>query len=175
MLDVAVAYNRYRFLGQEFLTWVWYAVETAPDLLRRIDPELSSLEIGNRLVVENHRRQTTETVSIRGDEAGMEEGILALGKGALVAEMNLVYRSGEQTWHFSVKGESLHITGLKVPETGPLETLDDVEAAVIDKAHLCRRIVALVHSLFHHFIHLRLGRQWNEETLPAMRAWVGAR
>ena len=28
MLDIAVAYNRYKFLGNEFLTWLWFMIET---------------------------------------------------------------------------------------------------------------------------------------------------
>ena len=32
MLDLAVAYNRYRFLGDEFLTWLWYTIENDPDV-----------------------------------------------------------------------------------------------------------------------------------------------
>lgn len=172
MLDVAVAYDRYRYLGPEFLTWMWYMIENEPDLLRTADPQLSALEIGNRLVLENHSRQTTETVTIRGDDAGMEEGMLALGKGAVVTEMNLVYRSGEQEWQFSIKGESLHLNAIKVPEPTTLENEDDIEAAAIDKVHLYARIVELVQALFRRFIHLRLDSGWIRDTLPTMRRWV---
>jgi hypothetical protein len=27
MLDVSVSYNRYKFLGHEFLTWLWFLME----------------------------------------------------------------------------------------------------------------------------------------------------
>lgn len=172
MLDVAVAYNRYQFLGNEFLTWLWYIIESNPDRLRKSDPGLAALELGNRLVLQNHTRQTTETVSIRGDEAGMEEGVLALQKGAMVAEMNLIYRSGEQEWRFSVKGENLQLSGLKVPETGPIESGEDIEAAVIEKAYLCQRSVQLINRLFLDFIHLRLSDAWNKEGVPGIRRWI---
>ena len=174
MLDVAVAYNRYSFLGHEFLTWLWYAIAVEQEQLQRIDRELASLEIGNRLVLQNHTQQTTETVSIRGDEAGMEEGLLALKKGALVTEINLVYRSGDHCWHFSVKGESLNLTGLKVPETSPLESAEDITGTVIEKAYLCQRPVLLLQTLYIHFIHIRLGSRWTGEIVPRMRAWINS-
>jgi hypothetical protein len=175
MLDVAFAYKRFDFLGNEFLTWLWYAVETEADALRRIDPQMAALEIGNRLVLENQSHQTTETVTIRGDDAGMEEGILALRKGALVVEMNLIYRSGDERWDFSVKGENLNLTAIKVPETGRVETSEDIEAAAVEKVHLCQRPVALVQSLFTHFIHLRLENGWTGTVLPAFRRWMQAK
>jgi len=42
-----------------------------------------------------------ETVTIKGDDAGLEEGLLALRKGAVVSEINLAYKSGEQEWSFT--------------------------------------------------------------------------
>jgi len=51
MLDLAVAYNRYRFLGDEFLTWLWFLIETDQNAFKAIDPDCSALEIGNRIVL----------------------------------------------------------------------------------------------------------------------------
>ncbi len=81
MLDVAIAYNRYRFLGNEFLTWLWYTLENHSSQLVEIDADLSALEIGNRMVLENRRNEGLETITIKGDDAGLEEGLLALKKG----------------------------------------------------------------------------------------------
>ena len=52
MLDIAVAYNRFKFLGDEFLTWLWFVIEQDPSVLRNADPDLKSFEIGNRIVLE---------------------------------------------------------------------------------------------------------------------------
>ncbi len=172
MLDVTYAYKRFSFLGNEFLTWLWYAIETEADALRRVDGQMASLEIGNRLVLQNQSRQSTETVTIRGDEAGMEEGILALRKGALVSEMHLIYGSGQERWSFSVKGENLNVSGIKLPETGTVETADDIEGAAIEKAHLYQRPLALVAALFAYFLRLRLENGWTETVLPSFRQWM---
>src|SRR4030042_480534 len=78
MLDVSVSYNRYKFIGHEFLTWLWFLIEKNPDLLKQLNPDLVSLEIGNRVMLENSTRDSLETITIKGDDAGMEEGIMAL-------------------------------------------------------------------------------------------------
>ena len=103
MLDIAVAYNRYRFLGDEFLTWLWFIIETQSDEIRNLDQDPFLLEIGNRMALENRRSNAVETITIKGDDAGLEEGIMALKKGALITEHNLVFRIAEQKWQFSIK------------------------------------------------------------------------
>jgi hypothetical protein len=175
MLDTAVAYRRYQFIGDEFLTWLWYVIEKKRPLLRDIDPELSSLEIGNRMVLVNrYRMDSDETVTIKGDEANMDEGLLALRKGAMVAELNLVYRSAEREWRFNLKGESLNISSLRVPDTGTVETHEEIEGAVIDKVYLIERAVNLVNALFAHFIKSRVTNDWSGKTVPAIRRWITA-
>jgi len=47
MLDVSVAYNRYKFLGHEFLTWLWFMIETDKDTL--ISPEEDLEDIYKRV------------------------------------------------------------------------------------------------------------------------------
>ena len=118
MLDIAVAYNRYQFLGEEFLTWLWYVIEKDQNLIKNFDNDFVALEIGNRIVFENHRKESGEHITIKGDGASLEEGILTLKKGALVTELNVIYKSAELTWQFTLKGESLNVSSLNIPNTG---------------------------------------------------------
>jgi len=104
MLDIAVAYNRYKFLGNEFLTWLWFMIETDQSLFRQHDPDFLSLTVGNRLVLENTLNNAKETVTIKGDNASLEEGMVALTKGAAVIEIHLSYKTGAQNWEFSRAG-----------------------------------------------------------------------
>jgi hypothetical protein len=172
MLDIAVAYNRYKFLGNEFLTWLWFVIETDQSLFRQHDPDFLSLTVGNRLVLENTRNKAKETVTIKGDNARLEEGLVALTKGAKVTEIHMSYKTGTQKWEFSLKGESLNISNLKMPETGPLETPEDLEGVVLEKVYLIEKVIGLVNHLFSHFIHLRLSNTWQNQTIPRIRKWA---
>ena len=136
MLDVAVAYNRYKFLGDEFLTWLWFAIDQDPMIFKDFDPDLTVLEIGNRIVLEKRKSKSVERITIKGEDAHFDEGMLALKKGALVAELNLVYRAGEQKWQFTLKGESLNVSSLRTPKTTPPENPDDREGAILEKVFL---------------------------------------
>lgn len=174
MLDVAVSYDRYKFLGNEFLTWLWFVIDNQVDILRETDDELVSLHIGNRMVLENHRNDGVERVTIKGDQVGLEEGVLALRKGAVVTEVNLIYKAGSHEWRFSVKGESLNISGLKTPETGPVEQEGDREGAILERIFLIERVVILIDSLYGRFLGLRITDNWERSVVPRIRKWVAA-
>jgi hypothetical protein len=175
MLDIAVSYNRYKFIGYEFLTWLWFATETKSKNLISLNPDMTQLDIGNRIVLENHVHKTSETITIKGDDADLKEGILALNKGALVIELQLIYRSDHHEWLFTLKGENLSYYNLKLPQTGPLESKEDIEGLVLEKAYLIEKLMLGMDRLYTEFIRLRVQSKWNETTVPKMKAWIDRR
>ena len=172
MLDVAVAYNRYQFLGEEFLTWLWYVIEKDQDLIKNFDKDFVALEIGNRMVFENRRKESGERITIKGDGASLEEGILTLKKGALVTELNVVYKSVELTWQFTLKGESLNVSSLNLPSTDVPESEEDLEGFVLEKIFLYDKILNILENIFTHFVKLRLSNRWQNKMVPNIRNWI---
>jgi len=172
MLDVAVAYNRYQFLGEEFLTWLWYVIEKDQNLIKNFDKDFIALEIGNRIVFENRRKESGERITIKGDGASLEEGILTLKKGALVTELNVVYKSVELTWQFTLKGESLNVSSLNLPSTDVPESDEDLEGFVLEKVFLYDKILKLLENIFTHFVKLRLSNRWQNKMVPNIRKWI---
>ncbi|MDA8140109.1 MAG: hypothetical protein M0036_15790 [Desulfobacteraceae bacterium] len=172
MLDIAVAYNRYRFLGNEFLTWLWFCIENHMDIIRRCDDQLVDLSIGHRMVLENKLANGTENITIKGDAAGFEEALLALNKGALITDLHLVYKSSSLTWTFAIKGESLSFVNLKLPETGPMESGEDMEGLILEKVFLYEKPFELIDKLYQAFLKIRLSDEWKRKALPAMKKWL---
>ena len=172
MLDISFAYSRYKFLGNEFLTWLWFIVENDRERLKRIEKDLVYLNIGNRIVLENKINDAVETITILGDDAGLEEGIISLGKGAVVTEINLLYKSGDNEWRFTIKGESMNISNLKIPETAIVESSEDIEGMVLEKAYLYEKATELIDNLFNEFIKLRVSGKWSESIVPEIRKWI---
>jgi hypothetical protein len=172
MLDVSVSYNKYKFLGYEFLTWLWFMMESEQKNIKNIQKDIVEINIGNRLVLENRHTGAVETVTIKGDDAGLEEARLALKKGALVSEMNMFFKLGEQKWQFTLKGESFHISTLKIPETGPVEKEEDWEGAVLEKIFLYEKAITLVRALYQKFIKLRIIDEYTNNVIPKINNWI---
>lgn len=173
MLDAAVSYNRYKFLGYEFLTWLWFAIESEPESIGGPGADPSSLELGNRIVLENKQKERTESITIKGDDANLEEGMLSLRKGALVTDMNLTYKIGEQQWNFNIKAENLALANLRPPESAAVQSKEEIEGAVIERVYLCEKVVDLVNHLFCKFIKLRVSAEWSRRIIPEVKAWIG--
>jgi hypothetical protein len=172
MLDVSVSYNRYKFLGYEYLTWLWFVIDQDQAKIARLEPGPVSIEIGNRIVFENKKRDVVESITIKGDDAGLEEGMVALRKGALVTELNLLLKADEQQWQFTLKGESLHFVSFKNTPTGPVESREDLEGAVLEKAYLCEKAIECMDKLFKQFITLRVSEDWSKKFVPRVRKWM---
>jgi len=172
MLDVAVSYNRYKFLGYEYLTWLWFVIEKDQDEIKKLEQEPVFLQIGNRIVLVNRQKDTVESITIKGDDAGLEEGFLALRKGAVVTELNLSYKTGDQEWRFTIKAECLHMVGLKCPQTGSVESQEDLEGAVLEKVYLYDKAIQLTDNLFKEFMTLRVSEDWDKKVVPLIRQWI---
>ena len=174
MLDIAVAYNRFKFLGDEFLTWLWFVIEQDPSVVRKADPDLSSFEIGNRIVLEKRHKEALERITIKGEDAGLEEARVALQNGALVAELNLIYRSAQQKWQFTLKGESLNLSSLKTPKIATPESPEEVEGRVLEKIFLYDKILQFLEKLYKSFIKLRISSRWQSHEIYLIKKWFDA-
>jgi hypothetical protein len=171
VLDISVAYNRYKFLGHEFLTWLWFAIEHGPDRFFSVLSDTINFSIGNRIMLENAVHETMETITIKGDDAGLEEGKLALKKGALVIEMHLRISENDNEWQLTIKGESLNISNLKVPETGQVENSEDVEGAILEKFFLYEKVIDWLDAVYGYFIKLRFSTEWEGEVIR-LKKWI---
>lgn len=172
MLDVAVAQRRFSFLGPEFLTWLWFVTENDPELIETVADAPVQLVVGNRIVLEKAHREEVERIMIRGETAQMDEGIMALRKGALVSEVHLAMDLGQESWRFNIKGETLDIGSLKVPSTGPVRMGQEIEGAVLEKGALVEKPVRLMDDLFKEFLKRRLSKEWREVHLKAFQKWL---
>jgi hypothetical protein len=172
MIDVSVAYNRFKFLGHEYLTWLWYTIETG--LYRDFfDPKDNLLfTIGNRGVLENRRSKDVETVTIKGDSADLKEGMVALKKGALVSEINIKIEKDGQPWELTLKGESLSLVNLKTPAVGQSQNLEDLDGAVLEKIFLFDSIFQTMETLYSSFIKVRIQDDWDNKIKESIKKWI---
>ena len=174
MLDLAVAYNRYRFLGDEFITWLWFLIETDQNAFREMDPDCTELEIGSRVVLENRQKKSLERISIRGDDAGLEEGRLALKKGALLTEISLIFKTGEHQWQFSLKGESLNLNNLKTPGPALPPSAEEMESFILEKSEQLNKIINFIELAFKAFMRVRVSNKWENKMVPNIKKWINS-
>ena len=89
----------------------------------------------------------------------------------MVTEINLIYKSGSLQWQFSLKGESLNFSSLKLPETGAAEQPEDMEGMVLEKLFLYEKPFKFIDELYRRFIELRLSDKW-KAVLSELKKWI---
>ena len=176
MLDIATGYNKYKFFGDDYLTWIWFLIETNQNISSIIDSkDVISLEIGNSIVLENKLGdKSKERITIKGDKAGLEEGTTALKKGAFVTQINLICIINEDEYKFTIKGESFNITGLKTPKINLSKNEDEIEGVILEKAFFGFKIYEVIDTLFLKYIEQRVSDNWNHKGLQEIKNWIGS-
>ncbi len=175
MLDIAVAYNRFKFLGHEFLTWLFFAIDTNEKLFfQKIDDDIN-VDIGNRIVLENRKDVEKETILINGETAGLEEAFVALSKGALITEINMIIKFENNKLQLNIKGESLSLGSLKLSDTGTLETSQDLEGIVLEKIYLYERLFDLLDKAYQCFLDLRISNDWKKYSNQNFQKWIAGK
>lgn len=175
-MDLVDLITEKRFLGQEFLTWLWYkSEERGGTVFLPGAGEDIQLVFEKHMLLEYGEGESHEKVICRGLQTELREARtgLAMGKKLEQARVHLV--RGEYEWHFTLQGSLLEFRNVKPPRTmtGSEESEDPeaVEGRILDRIGLMETVVRTVDELFRMFLTIRVGAGWEEE-LDRVRAWI---
>ncbi len=181
-----------RFVGREFLLWLWFETEIFEATLATREHGTFGLWVEKQFVVSEAR----EVTRIRGTQpAGGREAKESLLRGKLpeVAGLHLSLRDQEST--FVLKAESLAIGTLQLPtvlggeeqpevlldrprprpkkKTGPSVDVGDIQReAFEERMKLTREFESLIETLYRDFLTLRLAPIWSAVVVPALKTWA---
>ncbi len=176
MRDLVELLFAYRFLGREFLAWLWFQSETSGDELISVpEQEPVNLMVGDKMVLETGDGEYRETLVLQGSHSEHREARLGLVQGKLPEEMQLRLQRGQDEWQFTLKAATLEIKGLKNKNApGPQEGDDDQEGYFFDQMYQVEAVSAILDGLFRSFLQIRLSPAWEEEEMPRLLDWLEA-
>lgn len=156
-------------LPSEFLTWVWFASERGGGTFD-LGPELGRVDVwvDDRIAFRSVEDDRPRTVLTGENPSATMEAHAALAGGRVVRELRLALRREDREYSVSVKGAAFDIQGAKLPgmvKGGAEETL-------YDRMYCYEELVSLIGGLLARFAAERTADGWQDETMPAMRAWV---
>lgn len=161
------------FLGQEFLTWLWFHGEENDWTLQFSDHDHVDYDIENEekglLVMEPDNTQNSCIQKLQGvnprtcNEA--TEGLKS-GKKVSIAKMWVSYQNSE--WTFTCRGEKLAVSGLALC----LPSSNTPRERFYELAENLEKFSEVWDKMFASFLKIRLSPEWEESELPNMRAWI---
>ncbi|MCP3945015.1 MAG: hypothetical protein GY710_26555 [Desulfobacteraceae bacterium] len=174
-MDIATMFNKYSFIGHEFLTWLWYATEKSPWDLNVLKDKKTELTVGNKITITNKKPQAGRSakVTIQGEESDLKEAMLAVQDGGWVSNVHLRLSIDEVNYEFTLSALDLKFTGFKCKQASKDNTnSDEIDGAICEKMYLISEAMRFIDQAFERFIKFRLNEKWESDILPELSAWV---
>ncbi|MRG95410.1 hypothetical protein [Polyangium spumosum] len=156
-----------RFMGREFVVWLWFESEVQETNLEPTgaDPVSMWLEAQITLVLEKEESRLKGAIPASSPEA---KEALRQGKLPKEAKMRLVRGDREFTW--TLKADSLALSGLKLPTQ--LKKNDEKHEVFYERMMLLEDLETSLSALYADFVRLRLADPWDDEVVPLMTSWA---
>jgi len=164
-----------RPLGQDFLTWLWFASETEEGRFPLEDGPACEIHPGERLVL-SLPDDGRERVVCTTPAVSLHEARTALRRGKRVEEMQLFVKIGENDYSLRLDASLWAFRGLRAPRQlrDPAEE-QEADGLFLEKMYFVERVSDCLDAAYRRFLSQRLGAAWEADTLPAIKRWAGKR
>jgi hypothetical protein len=166
-----------RFLGQEFLTWLWWKSEERGGVVALPDEGDIVVVFEKHMLLEYGEGDNNESLICRGLQTELQEARtgLVMGKKLEQARIQLAYNDLE--WNFTMAAALMEFRNVKLPKTGGTESgnennPEEREGMILERIFLFEELIRLVLDLYRLFLEIRIGDGWRDELLK-VREWVG--
>mgnify|MGYP000385528668 FL=1 len=171
-IDLNAAATLDPYLGQDFLTWLWFKSEKSSGMFRSASGEDFALYMEQRIAVQGGEGDMVETAVCSGPQAEMREARLGLTTGKKVNQARVRLEQDANAWQFQLKAEDFTFGSLKTPKVDmKQEEGDDPDGPFLEKIYLIEKALDFLDGLYLQFLRVRLSPQWREET-QALRPWI---
>lgn len=155
------------FVGNEFLLWLWYHLETEDDTIRLSDDSEVVAMIARTLTLEDPRAQSgKETITCEGPTR-LPEAKRAVQSGKLPRKLGLTLVRHDQQYEFALQAETLAISGAKLPP--PTEESD--RARLEERVTQIRALTETLDLLYDTFGRQRFSDDWTK-VLARIQKWL---
>ncbi len=167
-MDLVDRIETTRFLGSEFLTWLWYKIELFGGALDLGEQGVAELIIDNQVNLASWVDEK-EKVALRGATPSTSpEASEALRNAKVPQRVALRLTLNSEEFVLAFNGPKFSMSGVKLPQVLP----EDSEERFHERMRLLELLDNVIGALYDEYLLLRLSPLWAEELAPAMREWV---
>jgi hypothetical protein len=164
-MDLVDLIEKRRFLGREFLVFLWFESELFDGQVPVDGFGPCELRLEGFITLSCDKEQAR----LKGAApSGEPEAHQALRQGKLPVQARLRVTAGELEYAFAFNADTLGIASVKIPAVAK----DDGDEQFYERMYLVEDLESLLGALYAKFIAVRLSTAWDEQVLPAIRAWV---
>ena len=175
-MDLIELIEEKRFIGQEFLTWLWWKSEERGGSVALDGHGDILVAFEKHMLLEAGEGESAERLICSGLQAELKEARtgLALGKNLEQARILLTHDAYE--YNLTLTGSTMEFRSVRLPKTAasedkPDNRAEELEGVMLERIFLFATLTRLVQALFRMFLKMRVGDRWPEEAAK-IRAWI---
>lgn len=157
------------FLGNEFLLWLWYTVQTDTDTIKLADGSEVTVFFSGGIKLEDPRGQTGKGTMNSDSAPKLPESHTAIRYGKLPREAALTLARNDEQYSLVLKAEPFAATQCKLPK--PPADMTSSRTREEHRLQTLHDLGETLDLLYDQFLHLRLASRWDRE-LTSIRGWL---
>lgn len=165
-----------RFVGQEFLTWLWWKSEERGGSIELGSEGDITVAFEKHMLLESGEGESSEKIICTGLQTELQEARTGLQMGKKLEQARIVINHNSHEYSFTLSGALMEYRNVRLPKTAATENdksdnPEEIEGMILERIFLFEELVRIVNTLFGMFLKVRLGERWREE-LQKIRQWV---
>ncbi|AKF03116.1 hypothetical protein [Sandaracinus amylolyticus] len=169
-MDYVDRIERARFLGREFLVWLWHESEAKEGVLTLSNGEACEVWLEAQLTLVGAEDEKSESKLKSAMPSASPEAKEALRQGKLPIKAKLRIARGTQTWGFLLNADTLSIASVQIPAL----LREENDEKFYERMELVETLETILDDLLGQFLELRTSETWDGRVMPQLRDWVRA-
>lgn len=174
-MDLVDLIHEKRFLGQEFLAWLWYKSEERGGAVEIPGTGDVLVVFEKHMLLEFGEGDASEKVICRGLQTELKEAKAGLLMGKKPEQARIRLTRGDYEFNVTLTAATLEFRNVRLPKTvagaDEGDDLESMEGRILERISLLEELSSLVNDLFRMFISARASDGWSDE-LQKIRQWV---
>lgn len=160
------------FLGEEFLTWIWFRWETKGGEFTLPGGRVVGVALDDFLLFAAPSDDETEQTLRRGLPTRTAEARTALRQGRRLKKARLLVAEGERQWSATLDAPTLTLNGVKLPEDA--EECESEQDRTADRAANWFALHEIVQALYTQFLKERVRPDFKATVAEQQAAWMAS-
>lgn len=167
-MDLFDIIEQTRFLGREFLVWLWWRSELLDGEADLPEHGACEVWIDDQITLEAQGEQV-ERSALRGASPALSpEAKEALRQGKVPIKARISIAKDERDFGFVLNTDSFALSSVKMPTL----LQDEPEERFYERMYLLEELDSMISAVYGEFLLVRVSAAWEKEIAPAIRAWV---
>lgn len=175
-MDLVDLITEKRFLGQEFITWLWWKSEERGGSVHLPGQGDITVVFEKHMVLEYGEADYSEKLICSGLQTELKEARTGLRTGKKLEQARIQIVRGDYEFNVTLGATLFEYRNVRPPKTAASasensKSDEEIEGLILERIFLFEELTKIVNDLYRLYLQTRLSANWHQE-LAEIRSWV---